>query len=186
MSLYDRHIQDYMYGKYVDARMAGKGRLFQLTVKGANEIEKRVSELRNVEASKVIRAGLKSGGNYLLRKGKNRLKQRNYGAHLSSSGRLTSAGKEALAVHNLYNSFKVRLKRKSLGALVGFTGKGHHSHLVDLGTRRRPHPLSGNSGVMPGSHFWSDTAEQDWKGAMDKVLSSIDRAVNRIMLRRDY
>ncbi|GAA6361013.1 hypothetical protein [Bacteroides uniformis] len=180
-----RGIRDYIYGKYVEARRKGQGGMFTLTVQGAAEIERRVAELENFEKDKAIRAGLRSGGNLLKTRGKNRLKQRNYKAFVGKSGRLTSAGKRVLAAHNLYNAFQVRVKRRSLGALIGFTGKGHHSHLVDLGTRERPHPITGTSGVMPGSRYWSDTAEQDWREAMNKVMEGIDRAIYRIMLRRD-
>lgn len=184
-TLYDRHIQDYVYGKYVEAKQEGKGRLFALSVNGAAEIERKVAGLKDLEKDKAIRSGLRSGGNLLKSRGRTRLKQRNYKYFVGKSGRLTSAGKEALAAHNLYNSFRVRIKRRSLGTLVGFSGKGHHSHLVDLGTHKRPHPITGTSGIMPASRFWTDTADQDWGDAMNKVMDGIDRAINRIMLRRD-
>lgn len=182
MSVYDRHMQDYMYGKYVEARQAGNGRLFALTVRGYADMERRVAGLSDIEKSKAIRAGLRNGSNLLKRRGRSRLKQRNYN---TKSGGLTSKGKEALAAHNLYNSFQTRIKRRSLGALVGFSGKGHHSHLVDLGTRKRPHPISGTSGIMPASRFWTDTAELDWSHAMEKVMEGIERAMDRIILRRE-
>lgn len=180
-----RGIRDYIYGKFVEARRKGQGGMFTLTVQGAAEIERRIAGLEDFEKDKAVRTGLRSGGNLLKTRGRNRLKQRNYKAFVGKSGRLTSAGKRALAAHNLYNAFQVRVKRRSLGALIGFTGKGHHSHLVDLGTRRRPHPITGTSGVMPASRYWSDTAEQDWRDAMNKVMEGIDRAIYRIMLRRD-
>lgn len=191
MSLYNRHIQDFIYGKFVEARQRGEGRIFTLAVQGAAEIERRVASLENFEKDRAVRTGLRSGGNLLKRRGMNRLKQRNYKMYTGKSGRLTHEGKAAMAAHNLYNAFQVRIKRQSLGALVGFTSKGHHAHLVDLGTKRRY--TSGNKsmraglnrGVMPSSRFWSDTAEQDWKDATERVMEGIDRAVNRIMLRRD-
>jgi hypothetical protein len=199
-TLYDRHIQDYVYGKYIEAKQAGKGRLFALSVNGAAEIERRVAGLKDLEKDKAIRAGLRSGGLFFAKQGKMRLSQRilfkasNYRAHSSSEEDLRKKIRRreirnhkriALSSSNLYNSFQVRVKRRSLGALVGFSSKGHHAHLVDLGTRRRPHPITGTSGVMPANFFWTDTSEQDWKVGMDRVMDGIGRAINRIMLRRD-
>lgn len=183
--IYNKYIKDFIYSRYIDAKMAGRGRIFALSVKGMADIENRVANLENIEKDKAIRSGLRSGANLLKNRGRSRLKQRNYKDYIGKSGRLTSIGKEAIAAHNLYNSFQIRIKKKSLGALIGFTNKGHHSHLVDLGTKKRPHPITGTSGIMPASRYWSDTAENDWKSAMDKVMEGIDRAVYRIMLRRD-
>lgn len=174
MSLLDDYNRNRLLDAYITARNKGAGKLFTLSLKGWYEIENRVANLENFEKDYAIRAGLRSGGNYLKRKGRARLKQRNY-----------QASKKDVAAHILYNSFKVRVKRNSLGALVGFSKGGHHAHLVDLGTKKRPHPITGTSGVMPASKFWSDTAEQDWKGALDKVMNGIDRAITRIMLRRE-
>lgn len=184
MSLYDRHIHDYIFGKYVEAKQAGREKMFSLTVKGMQDIEMAVVELGNIEKDKAIRSGLRIGGNYLMSKGKARLAQRNYKGYTTKSGRLTNLGKRALAAHNLYNAFRVRVKRRSLGALVGFNYRGHHAHLVDLGTQKRPHPITGTSGVMPANRFWSDTAEHDWNGAIGKVMEGIKRAVYRIKMRR--
>lgn len=184
MSLYESHIRDYIFGKYIEAKRAGRGKMFVMTVKGMQDIEMAVSDLENMEKDKAIRAGLRMGGNYLMRKGRVRLAQRNYKGYTTKSGRLTSFGKEELAAHALYYAFRVRVKRRSLGALVGFNYRGHHAHLVDLGTKKRPHPITGTSGVMPASRFWSETAEQDWNGAMGKVMEGIQRAVYRIQMRR--
>lgn len=183
MSLYDRHIQDYIFGKYIEAKRAGRGQMFSMTVSAMEEVERAVFELENIDKDKAIRIGLRNAGNFLLRRGRNRLAQRNYKAYTTKSGRLNNTGKQALAAHNLFNAFRVRVKRRSLGALVGFNYRGHHAHLVDLGTKKRPHPIAGSSGIMPASRFWSDTAEQDWKGAMDILKSGVERAVNRIKMR---
>lgn len=199
-TLYDRHIQDYVYGKYVEAKRAGKGRLFALSVSGAAEIERKVANLKDFEKDKAIRAGLRSGGLFFAKQGKMRLSERvafkasNYRAHSSSEENfrkkirrreIRNHKRIALSASNLYNSFRVRVKRRSLGALVGFSSKGHHAHLVDLGTRKRPHPITGTSGIMPANRFWTDTSEQDWKTGMDRIMEVIDRNVNRMMLGRD-
>ena len=81
-------------------------------------------------------------------------------------------------------AFAVRVKRRSLGAVVGFNYRGHHAHLVDRGTVKRPHPITGTSGIMPANRFWSDTADQDWKKGMDMMMATVQRAVTRIMMRQ--
>lgn len=181
----NRHLLDYIYGKYVEARRAGRGNAFIMSVKGMEMIEETVAELEDIDKDKAIRAGLRSAGNYLMREGKKRLAQRSYsrGPKYVKNGRLTKEGKSALAAHNLFNAFKVRVKRRSLGALVGFDYRGHHAHLVDMGTKKRPHPITGTTGVMPANHFWNDTASQEWKTAMNMMQNTIERAVTRIMMR---
>ncbi|MCI1681444.1 MAG: hypothetical protein LKI39_02685 [Bacteroides sp.] len=85
------------------------------------------------------------------------------------------------------SSFKSLVYRRYPGALVGFyrgPGGGNHAHLVDRGTRKRPHPRTGTSGIMPGNHFWTETFEQDSGKAKDKVLIGIQGCVNRINNRR--
>ena len=182
-SLFDRHIKDYVYGKYVEARMAGRGKAFQISVTSMAQIEEAVAELRDIDKDKAIRAGLRSAANFLSRQGQKRLSQRSYRTYVTRKGNLTKEGKTALAAHNLFNAFQVRVKRRSLGALVGFNYRGHHAHLVDRGTTKRPHPITGTSGVMPANEFWTDTADQDWGKAMDMVQETIKRSVNRIKMR---
>lgn len=166
--IYQNYIQTYIYSKYVEARRGGRGKLFAIQFKGWAEIEKSIAGLSTIDQSKAIRSGLRSGATYLKRKGKQRLKQRVKGYDTDT----------------LYNSFVARIKRRSLGALVGFNKKGHHSHLVDRGTIKRKHPKTGTSGIMPANRFWTDTAEQDWKETMERVQQGIDRAVFRIMMRQ--
>ena len=177
--LFSRHIHDYIYGKYVDARMAGRGKAFELTVSSLSQIAMAVSELGDIDKDKAIRAGLRSAGGFFARRGRKRLSERSY-----KKGRLTKEGRKALAAHNLYNAFAVRVKRRSLGAVVGFNYRGHHAHLVDRGTVKRPHPITGTSGIMPANRFWSDTADQDWKKGMDVMMATVQRAVTRIMMRQ--
>lgn len=180
----NRYLRDYIYGKYVEARRAGRGNAFIMSVRGMEKIEETVAELENIDKDKAIRSGLRSAGNYLMNEGKKRLAQRSYRSpKYIKDGRLTKEGKSALAAHNLFNAFKVRVKRKSLGALVGFNYKGHHAHLVDMGTKERPHPITGTTGVMPANHFWNDTASQEWGTAMNIMQKTIERAVTRIMMR---
>lgn len=165
---FERYINTYIYSKYVEAKRAGQGQIFIMTLKGWSDIERAISDLSDIEKDKAIRAGLRSGGLLLKRKGRQRLKQRLKGNDTDG----------------LYNAFVVRIKKRSLGALVGFNRKGHHAHLVDKGTTKRKHPITGTSGVMPANYFWNDTAEQDWRQAMEKVMDGIERAVFRIKMRQ--
>lgn len=184
MSLYDRHIRDYVYGKYIEAKRAGRGQMFSMTVTAIEDVERLVYDLENLDKDKAIRVGLRNAGNYLSRKGKARLAQRSYKRYITKSGRLTAYGKQELAAHDLFNAFRVRVKKRSLGAIVGFNYRGHHAHLVDLGTVKRPHPIVGTSGIMPANKFWTDTAQLDWNGAMTILRDSVIRAVNRIKMRQ--
>ena len=154
-----------------------------MTVSTMSEVEQAISELADIDKNKAIRAGLRSAGNYLLKQGRVRLAQRNYKGYASATGK-SVIERKALATHNLFNAFRVRVKKRSLGALVGFSSKGHHAHLVDRGTKKRPHPLYGTSGVMPASKFWTDTAEQDWKGAMGILVDRVRIVVQGIEMRR--
>lgn len=202
MSIFSNYINTYTYSKYVDARRAGMGQAFLMSYKSFNEIEQSIAELSDIEKNKVIKQGLRNAGNYLMRRGKQRLKSRLIGISRRKTPKWANNGRdytsiqekkndkrkalgESLAASNLYNSFRVRVKRSSLGVLIGFDKFGHHSHLVDRGTTLRHHPITGNSGVMPANNFWTDTANEDWRGAMGVLQSSVDRAVNRIMLRRE-
>ncbi len=194
---FKKHISDHLYGKYIEARMSGHGDMFQMFVKGGLEIEQAVSGLTNIEASRTIRAGLKSAGRYLAKQGKKRLKERLRERESMRTGGRGKGGREFLRSYiqyerkkeGLLNSFVVRVKRRSFGALVGFkggVGGGSHAHLVDRGTTRREHPITGHSGVMPANYFWTDTGEKDTATAFNILKESIGRAVTRIMLRRDY
>ena len=176
-----RYIKDYVWSKYVEARMSGFGPVFQVSMSTAAEVEQAVAELHDIDKNKAIRAGLRSAGGYLSRQGKKRLRERAY----TKNGRLTRQGKKDLAAHNLFNAFVVRVKRHSLGALVGFNHRGYHAHLVDRGTQKRPHPITGSSGIMPANYFWSDTASQEYSTAIDMMKETISRAVTRIMTRNN-
>lgn len=167
-SLFDRHMNTYLYSKYVEARRAGQGKSFIVTLQGWANIERAVSDLANLEKDKAVRAGLRSGATFLRRKGRQRLKDR----------------EKVYNPEGLYNAFQIRIKKRSIGALVGFNKRGHHAHLVDKGTGKRPHPITGTSGVMPANYFWTETAEQDWKQAMEKVMDGVERAVFRIKMRQ--
>lgn len=129
-----------------------------------------VRNLEDFEKDKAIRSGLRSAMAIFMRKGRTNLR-----ARMSRSGKVTG---------NLESSFTTRIKRRKLGALSGFTQSGAHAHLVDLGTRRRPHPLTGTSGIMPGNAFWIDARKSEENKAMGALYEGLKKAVERINERR--
>lgn len=185
-NLSNRHTSAFIYGKYVEARMAGRGESFRLTMSTMSKVENLIAGLSDIDKNKAVRAGLGSAGRYLSRKGKERLAQRTYKAKVGKSGRVSRSARESLAARSLFNSFVVRVKKQRLGTLVGFNKRGSHAHLVDLGTRKRKHPITGTSGVMPRNEFWSDTAKEDWNGAVNILYDAVRRSMTRIMMGNNY
>lgn len=129
-----------------------------------------VEQLEAFEKDKAIKSGLRAAVNVFRVRGKSNLRDR-----------LKRPGK---GTNHLMNSFTTRVKRNKLGALAGFDKWGAHSHLVDLGTRKRPHPITGNSGIMPANRFWSDAKVSEEGKAMDALYKGVERAVQRINNRR--
>ena len=105
-----------------------------------------------------------------MRKGKTNLR-----ARMRKTGKVTG---------NLESSFTTRVKRRKLGALSGFTQSGAHAHLIDMGTRKRPHPLTGTSGIMPGNNFWSDARKSEEVKATQYLYEGLKKAIQRINERR--
>ena len=139
-----------------------------------------VNRLDDFEKDKVIKQGLKAGGNVFKAGGKRRLR-----SSMKSSKGVTG---------NLLRSLHVKTKRQKLGVLVGFrrsnknmiSGGGNHEHLVDRGTKKRYWKIRGKKsvGIMPANRFWSDTESQDGNEAINKVYEGVERAVNRIANRQ--
>lgn len=59
-------------------------------------------------------------------------------------------------------------------------GGGNHAHFVDRGTKKRPHPITGTSGIMPAKHFWTDTEAIDGPKAISKIYEGVEKTVYRI------
>lgn len=140
-----------------------------------DEIEYLIRNLENFEKDAALKGGLKAAGNVFMSGGKSRLRQR-----MKRTG--TSTG-------NLLRSFQVRVKKSKPGVLIGFRqGKegGSHAHLIDRGTDKRYWKTRGRKyvGRVTATRFWSDTEEQDYPKAMDKLYLGIEKAVNRISSRR--
>lgn len=129
-----------------------------------------VDQLEQFEKDKAIKSGLRAAVNVFRIKGKSNLR-----------ARLKHPDK---GTNHLMNSFTTKVKRNKLGALAGFDKWGRHSHLVDSGSSRRPHPITGNSGVMPSNNFWSDSHASEEGKAMDVLYKVVENAVQRINSRR--
>lgn len=144
--------------------------IMELKVIDQENIHYLVRNLEDFEKDKAIRSGLRSAASVFMRKGKTNLR-----ARMRKSGKVTG---------NLESSFTTRVKRRKLGALSGFTQSGSHAHLVDMGTRKRPHPLTGTSGIMPGNSFWSDARKSEEAKAERFLYDGLKRAIQRINERR--
>ena len=93
---------------------------------GIERINRLVADLQEIDKNKAIKAGLQKGAMVFIRLGRSTLRSRN-NKHTG----------------NLMKSFRVRVKKRSLGSLAGFSmnysrmaeeGYGSHSWLVDRGT----------------------------------------------------
>lgn len=142
---------------------------------GIERINKLVADLQEIDQNKAIKKGLRRGAMVFIRIGRSMLRSRN-------------------EVHtgNLMKSFRIRVKRRKLGALAGFSmnysrmsedGYGSHSWLVDRGTVQRKTtgrgsvPAGLNRGIMPASYFWTDTKEQGSSEAIRAIEQGIHDAV---------
>jgi hypothetical protein len=140
----------------------------QIKIIDASAINYMVQGLSDIDKDASIRAGLKLGGMVIKRGGMRRLRQR-----MSSPKGVTG---------NLLKSFFVRVKKKSLGVLIGFSEKGRaQSHWVDMGTADRYQVKGGRyTGSAKALHFWTDTKNEDMETANGMVIKGIERYVERI------
>lgn len=147
--------------------------LIQLRQINREEIEYLIRNLNDFDKDKAIKQGLRDSGKVFETGGKSRLKSR-----------LKSGSKGVTG--NLLKSFKTRVKRNKLGALIGFTKKGSHAHLIDKGTNNRYWKTKKRKyvGKNTPNLFWTDTKELDYPKAMNKVYDGIEKAINKISSRR--
>ena len=136
---------------------------------GIERINRLVADLQEIDQNKAIKAGLRKGAMVFIRLGRSTLRSRN-NKHTG----------------NLMKSFRVRVKKRSLGSLAGFSmnysrmaeeGYGSHSWLVDRGTVQRWTKKGQNRGIMPASYFWTDTKEQGSSEAIRAIEQGIHDAV---------
>ena len=125
----------------------------------------------SVTQHKVVDAALKKGSQYLMNKGRLKLRQR-------MKNRKGVTG-------NLLRSFSYRIKKRKFGAIVGFKEKGKHAHLVSQGTRKRFTRKGLYRGFVTGNHFWEDTRQKETPKAMVLILNQIKASIMNIKNRRN-
>ena len=161
-----------MHARTTSANRAGNA-LIGVELIGADRIYRLVDDLREIDQNKAIKAGLRRGANIFIQTGRANLRARNN----KKTG-------------NLLKSMRVRVKKRKLGALAGFSmnysrmdkeGYGSHSWLVDRGTVKRKTIKTGkNRGIMPASYFWTDTKNEASTPAIREIENGIITAVERM------
>ncbi|MDR2057640.1 MAG: hypothetical protein LBP83_05055 [Dysgonamonadaceae bacterium] len=134
-----------------------------------------VRNLKDFEKNRSIKSGLAAAGKLFKDEGGKRLRSR------MKAGRKGVTG-------NLLRSIDFRVKKHSLGMLVGFKqgkGGGSHASWIDSGTDERFWIKKGKSiGRVTGNYFWTDTKNQDYPQAINMLYQGIERAVSRINKRQ--
>lgn len=125
----------------------------------------------SISQHKVVDAALKKGSQYLMNKGRLKLRQR-------MKNRKGVSG-------NLLKSFSYRIKKRKFGALIGFKEKGRHAHLVSQGTRKRYTRKGQYRGFVVGNAFWEDTRQKETPRAMVLILNQIKASIMNIKNRRN-
>lgn len=132
-----------------------------------NRVYEAISSLKDVEKDKVIKEGLRNATRLFVTAGKR---------NLTARSKKTGKG-------NLIKYFRNKLKKYKLGALAGFSQKGRHSHLVDLGTVKRTTKKGQNRGTMPANKFWTDAIQANENKAIERVYEGIERGIHKLMMR---
>ena len=127
-----------------------------------------VRSLDTFDRQKAIKEGMLRAARVFSRRGRSNLRSRLKGT--SKKG-------------NLLRAFGVVYKRQYIMSLAGYTGRGRHAHLVDLGTDRRTTKSRKNRGDMPANYFWSDARRSEERPAMQEILRGIESAIQRIQSR---
>ena len=141
------------------------GSFISVSIQDDRPIRNFVRGLSEIEGNKALTEGLKKGAEVFSRKGKTNLRSR-----LSDK---PSTG-------NLMRSFRVFAPARLLRAKAGFSQKGNHAHLVDLGTQRRKNKKGSNRGIMPANHFWTSARESEEDKAAQAIYEGVKKAVQRI------
>ena len=143
--------------------------------------------LYNVEKSQAIKEALSKGLDRIVMVGKIALKQSILHPKKSRGNLLKSM------------SYKVQIRSGNTKGTAGFKrstrynriGGGNHSYLIDRGTAERWQRSTGRyTGSVrrgrpnTGSHFWTNTVQQEGPRAMDNLLKGIQDAIDKIMLKR--
>lgn len=126
-----------------------------------------VRGLDTFEQQTAIKSGMLRAAQVFARRGRSNLRSR-----------LLGTGKG-----NLLGAFGVVYRKQYVMSLAGYTGRGRHAHLVDLGTRRRRTKSGANRGIMRANYFWSDARRSEENAAMQAILHGIETAIQRIQSR---
>ena len=152
--------------------MTNKDLDVQIELINLESVKDAIQELGDsISQHKVVDAALKKGSQYLMAKGRLKLRQR-------MKSRKGVSG-------NLLKSFSYRIKKRKFGALVGFKQTGKHAHLVSQGTRKRYTRKGLYRGFVTGNHFWEDTRSKDTPKAMVLILNQIKASITNIKNRRN-
>lgn len=135
-----------------------------------------LSELTNMQRSKVVRKGLRDGGKVFITEGK-----KNFKARLSKDPVNVKNRKG-----NLQKAFKEKVYLKKTKVHSGFGAKGHHAHLVDRGTKKRWTKKGAYRGSVSkgtpnkGSMFWTDAFNARKKDAAKVLMDSVKKEIQRL------
>jgi hypothetical protein len=147
--------------------MTNKDLDVQIELINLETVKDAIQELGDsITQHKVVDAALKKGAQYLMNKGRLKLRQR-------MKNRKGVTG-------NLLKSFSYRIKKRKFGALIGFKEKGRHAHLVSQGTRKRYTRKGQYRGFVVGNAFWEDTRSKETPRAMLIILNQIKASINNI------
>jgi hypothetical protein len=152
--------------------MTNKDLDLQIELINLESVKDAIQELGDsVTQHKTVDAALKKGAQYLMAKGRLKLRQR-------MKSRKGVSG-------NLLKSFSYRIKKRKFGAIVGFKQTGKHAHLVSQGTRKRYTRKGLYRGFVTGNRFWEDTRQKDTPRAMVLILNQIKASITNIKNRRN-
>lgn len=154
--------------------------VIEVRVLNLDTVISELNRLGNIQTNRDVGNGLKKAGNYLIRRGKEKLKKRlnksqypfhNYDRHRKGKG-------------NLRKAFAITIFKRNKGVIAGFTKKGSHAHLIDLGTQQRQTSKGYNRGLVKANHFWTDTKNDDTTQAQGLIMDGLQKALDKLRNRR--
>lgn len=128
-----------------------------------------VRSLETFDQQRAIANGMRRAAAVFARRGRSNLR-----ARLLHHGHPTG---------NLLSALRIVYRKQYLMSLAGYTGRGRHAHLVDLGTRKRTTKDGKNRGVMPANYFWTDARQSEEQNAMREILKGIELTIQQIQSR---
>lgn len=131
-----------------------------------------ISQLKDIDKDKAVKKVLGEAGRVFVIGGKGRLREQ------------MNSGSKGVT-RNLLRSFQVKVKRSKPVVLKGFKRRengGNHVYLVDRGTDQCYWKTRNGKyvGKVNANRFWSETEEQDYKNAIDRLYEDVESAVIKI------